>query len=543
MNQVERLHGREARLNLAENLYHSIPEDSRKELDVFARRRFPKGAEEGFPMWHEERIAGLLNYMNSDSEKAAEFSHRNKWDPQSRAADLVVQHAQGTPAQEVEQWDLNRQQNFHQKVSEFKDLHQKLHVAFLSVQRAAKQADHSWLKRKQKETLKKSEGFDLNDQELETLEALTSVFDSCGEEFKTASFMANNYTPSLDDIHRAMLSYESDVVGAALDAHKLPVTAENREMLQILLRAKSKDKLGKSEGFGQEALEFKPFDKGAVSFAAKAQEAYKAGKIKRVKLGGKHSAGSRLLRDSEGQVWFLKPGSGGLSSAKGVTEEKASASRREVAFNQVASLCGMQDFVPKSALLVVNGQETAMMQFFAGKYRPVNKIRKERMLDSLFAPYIENTVLHRCATLDYLMGNTDRHAGNVLSDGKEFKLIDAGSAFAGDSFNPLDPKTFIPIYLRAFSSRDFKVMTPKERFDLMPKLNEQAEFSFMGWLQSLPMGQILHLLHRYGINSEPFVRRYNELMGCSGPKNEFLNKFWSGMAINGSSIPVDQSKI
>jgi hypothetical protein len=532
MNQIERMHGRKARLNLAENLYKSIPEESRKELDVFVRRRFPKGTAEGFPMWHEERIAGLLNYMNSDSEKAAEFSHRNGWDPQSRAAHLVIGHANGKSATEVDTWDAQRQAAFHEKVGQFKDLHQKLHVAFLSLQRASKKADKSWLSKRVPVELKKSEEspLSLSDTEQEALSALVDKFDTDGPEFKTASFMANGYEPTQEDLELAILEHEADPDGIALMSHKLPVTDDNKKRLRLLITAQKGSKLKKSEGSSPRA-QVQPFDYQAAGFAAKAKEAFLNGKVKKVELGGKHSAGSALFKDADYKTWFLKPGSGGVSSAKGVVEEKASASRREVAFNLIAQMCGMQDFVPKSALLLIDGRETAMLEFFDGQYRPINKIRKEHKIETIFEPYIANAVIHKCAVLDYLMGNTDRHAGNVLSDMENFKLIDAGSAFAGNSFSPLDPKTFIPIYLRAFSGRDFKVLTPQERFEFMPKLSDSQEPILLNWLQNIPVGAILHLMHRYGLNSDPFMTRYNKMMSYPGKKSEFITKFWAGVTV------------
>jgi len=165
---------------------------------------------------------------------------------------------------------------------------------------------------------------------------------------------------------------------------------------------------------------------------------------------------------------------------------------------------------------------------------PLTKLRKEQFdVSKIFEPLVGNGLLHKLAALDYLLGQTDRHAGNVLSNKYgHFKLIDAGSTFAGKDFDPAnDPKSFIPIYLRCFSPRDFRVLTPEERFQIFPKPSNKGDAALTYWLDSIPEGQIVHLLHCYGIQSQPVVDRLNKLKSYVGLKSEFLNKFYAGMPV------------
>lgn len=273
---------------------------------------------------------------------------------------------------------------------------------------------------------------------------------------------------------------------------------------------------------------FSEFDKAGVALV---KNAINKDKLRSVKLDGKHSGGSSLFLDEVNNiVWLLKPGSGGQSRAQGIGEDTASQSRREVAFNKVADIVGLGKFVPASYLVLMDGNEVAMLQFFGAEYKNLNTVRKERPLDTVFAPHIPSGIVHRLAFLDYLLGQVDRHAGNVMANQfNEIKLIDAGSTFAGRSFSPArDPRSFIPIYLRAMSSKDFMNLTPEERCEKMPIPTEYGEQSLRNWVESLPEGQIVNLLNKYGINPQFVIDRLKVAKNYPGKLSEFLNKFWSG---------------
>jgi len=294
-----------------------------------------------------------------------------------------------------------------------------------------------------------------------------------------------------------------------------------------------KNELSKAEQAFQanKARVIQPFNVSDSPGAALAENASHKGAIEEVKLGGKHSAGSSVFMDQVNHiVWLLKPGSGGQSRALGINEEKASSSRREVAFNKIACLIGLQNYVPLSYLIMMDDQEVAMLEFFAGDYENLNKVRATRTQESIFQPYASSGILHRLAFLDYLLGQVDRHAGNILiNKSGQFRLIDAGSTFAGPSFSPAtDPRSFIPVYLRSSTSKDFNNLTPLERLKRMPQPTAQGEAALQNWIHNLPEGQVINLLNKYGINPQPVLDRLNRLKAYNGPVYEFLNKFWSG---------------
>lgn len=68
MNRMEAKHGLPGRQMLASNLYHAIPVQYRGALDRFQADR-AGSAYDGSPIQHEEKLAALLNYMNSRHDR------------------------------------------------------------------------------------------------------------------------------------------------------------------------------------------------------------------------------------------------------------------------------------------------------------------------------------------------------------------------------------------------------------------------------------------------------------------------------------------
>ncbi len=135
--------------------------------------------------------------------------------------------------------------------------------------------------------------------------------------------------------------------------------------------------------------------------------------------------------------------------------------------------------------------------------------------------------------MDYLLGQPDRHAGNIMIDeGDNIRFIDAGSAFCGLSFSPgSDPKSFVPFYLRVFTPWKFNTLTPQERFNVMPTLKADADQALKAWVDAINEGQIVNILNQFNINPQPFVNRLNALRYYAGTKSDFLRKFYSNLPV------------
>ncbi len=118
-NRVHNKYGPKAAMNLANNLYNSIPDDSKEALNQYVGHIYG-GAQPPALKHHEEHIAHLLSYLNSSNRRDSFHSNQmGHFDPEVR-------------------------QEFHGKMKR----------AHKAVQTAAKLADVKWTKKVMKNPLK-----------------------------------------------------------------------------------------------------------------------------------------------------------------------------------------------------------------------------------------------------------------------------------------------------------------------------------------------------------------------------------------------------
>lgn len=500
LNRVEAKYGKRAKQNLVHNLWNTIPEENKNALIHHVASK-NAGKDLHPTVWHEEHLAHLLNYLNT---------------PEVR--DEYHNNAGHTSEQKLE-------------------IQSKLKQAHKIVNKAAKMADKKWLNRvlhkSMYEDLSKSEEWDLSDQEKESIYDNLRVYrENDYPEFKAAKFISSGYEPSQEEMNDALGNNEGDYESAALQAYKIPHTEENIKTLREIVSLNS---LNKSD-----------IEVAAIPRVVKAvfpdgewlaeivRQGFYTRNIKPIGLSGQHSSGTAVVKDlNTDQVYLLKPGSGNLSNALGVKEEQADSSTREVVFSKIANLSGLGMYVAPAELLLMDNNKVAGVNFFGKDYRSLGKLRHDKELDlmPIFNKYLQSGILYKWAVLDYILGQTDRHANNMMMNRNgDVKLIDAGSAFAGPSFSPAtDPKSFIPFYLRVFCQRDFKTLTPTEREEIMPKISKEADVALAHWIDNLPEGNMVKLMSEYGINPDPSISRLKTIKSYPGSKSEFIRKFYSNL--------------
>lgn len=448
-NRVNNKYGPKAALNLTQNLYNHIPEDSRNALNQYVKHKYG-GAKPPDTKYYEEHLAHLVSYLNNPNERKNFHSKQpGHWDPiNNHLTDKGIEYQT------------------------------KMKQGYRALQGASKIANKNWLKKiVPVKNLNKTEWF-----------------------------------PSLEEIAFAQnffneeIELNQDLIKNDMDVSVIP---------RIV----------------------KPFNLSAQETAKRIQRAFDSNSVHTIQLKGKHIKGSALARDPETEiVYLLKPGYGNLSPAQGVREESASQSRREVAFPKMAAVMGLGYFFVKAELIYLDGMEVAALEFLPSNFKGLDKWKKDPNvnLSLIFNNFLKNAILYKWATIDYLLGQPDRHAGNIMMDNAfNVKLIDHGSAFAGIAFDPAgDSKSFVPYYLRVFSPRKFTMLTPSERLKTLPFLSKFDDDLLKYWLDDLSEGKILNLYNEYGINSEPFIERLKIIRNWPGPKYDFLNKFYSD-ALNG----------
>ncbi len=508
-NRVSQKYGKSGAKRLAVNLFNAIPKDHQNHMQAFVSSKYPDGGLQA-PEWHEEHLAHLISYIN---------------DPSVRQ-DYHKKLAGHTSPVTGELSDKG--QAFHSKMKQ----------AYRYFQQASRKADPSWTKQikapVQNSALHKSMDWTPSKADEEAVMDMLHTFHDGLPEFEAAKFMANQKTPTQEEIETALAEYEGNYESAALMAHGIEVNDENLRLLNKII---DMQEMSKSE-FDVAIMPriVQAFNNESLFVADMVREAFAGNEVKPIKLGGKHSAGTALLKNPEDEVlWLLKPGSGKVSPAMGANEEFASQSRREVAFNQIASVLGLGKYVPRAALIVLDGIEVAALEFFSEGYKPVERVikDKDRKLDEIFAKFVDNGLIYKWAAMDYLLGQPDRHAGNIMIDeGDNIRFIDAGSAFCGTSFSPAsDPKSFVPFYLRVFTPRKFNTLTPQERFNVLPVLKADSDQALKAWADGINEGQVVSILNQFNINPQPFVNRLNALRYYVGTKSEFLRKFYSNLMI------------
>ncbi len=540
-NRVSQKYGKSGALRLATNLYNAIPETNRKVLRAFgesrAKQRYANdwqaatgstkmathmdtGAPHGLEpvansfhpkLWHEEHLSYLQTYLNNPEVRQS-FHAR------------IPGHTSPVTGQLT-----SKGQAFHSKMKQ----------AYRHVQQAARKADKGWTERINAPTrnaqLHKSQDWTPTESDTAAAADMLHMFHDGLPEFAAAKFLANQYAPTQEEIEAALNEHEGNYADAALMAHGLEVNPQNLSLLKKIMDMQEVSKSEFQAAIMPRLVE--PFNTEAIPVADLIRETFTNNEVRPVELGGKHSEGTALLKNPEdGTLWLLKPGSGNPSPSLGVREETASQSRREVAFNQIAGLMGLGHYVPRSALVVLDGKEVAALEFFSNDFKPLERVRKDqdRKLAEIFSRFVPNGLIYKWAAMDYLLGQPDRHAGNIMvDDGDNVRFIDAGSAFAGPSFSPAtDPKSFVPFYLRVFTPRKFKTLTPEERFKVMPQIPANADEALKYWVDSINEGQIVAILNQFQINPQPVVNRLKALRDFPRPKSEFLRMFYSGLAHN-----------
>jgi len=333
--------------------------------------------------------------------------------------------------------------------------------------------------------------------------------------------------------HRVFADEDEDVSGAALEAYDIEPTEANRTALHL---AESMPSFGKSDGILPviETYKITPVNPSAVSVADAIQRAADSGYINPVKLNGKHSKGTMLAKDPHTKkIYLLKPGSGKNSPARGISEISATQSEREAAFWHVADAWGIGDSFPRADLILVNNHQTAAMELLGVKYRNLGSKKREDLAlpARILEPYRQNTTLFKWSLIDFVLGNPDRHSQNMMvdPDNKTVKLIDHGSALAGQSFDPSDDdNSFIPFYLRAWTNRKFKEMSPQDRTRHMPGIDRRGEQVFDQWVDDLDEDNMAEILLSYNVNPDPAMQRLAMIRAMPGPKWVVLNRLWAG---------------
>lgn len=331
---------------------------------------------------------------------------------------------------------------------------------------------------------------------------------------EAAKFLTGKEVP-IETIRNFLWESDGDYKEAVFKAFEI-YDEKDKKAFDSILEIKD---LSKSEEAVMKGAKVIALSDTANEIAQEIQKTFNDGKVREVKLGGKHSSGSMISEDENGNTWLLKPGSGKNSPAKGVNEESASQSKREAAFSAVARAWGLGGYTPRTELLSIDGKEYAAIEMLPIFWQNLSRASKidPNLSRRALEPYLRKGSVHQWAVLDYVLGNPDRHGNNMMvgpaDEGNPLALIDHGSSWAGHSFDPgSDHNSFVPFYLRAWApEKGFNGMDFEEKIKYIPMLSGQNELHLINWIMSLNPDTIANIAFKFGINPEASIDRLNKL--------------------------------
>lgn len=222
-----------------------------------------------------------------------------------------------------------------------------------------------------------------------------------------------------------------------------------------------------------------------------------------------------------------------ISPAAGVAQESATQSQRECAFWKVADEIGIGNFFPRADLLIINGAQVAALRLLPFDFKTLAQIIKQdpNMAIRILEPYRRTGILFKWAIIDFVLGNVDRHGGNIMAnpDG-EVALIDHGSAFAGNGFDPAhDSNSFIPFYLRAsVRGKNFNQLSFSEKIRVMPTVGPEVNKALEEWINQIDVDKIQEILENFGIDPQPTLDRLDRLKAAAQATtvDSAINQLW-----------------
>lgn len=353
--------------------------------------------------------------------------------------------------------------------------------------------------------------------------------------FEAVRWLTQGQVLSEEAQHRALWREDADPVRAALVAYAQEPTPEAIKTVRAWMDMAEKNPSSRvEEEVPAQAVAPKvPADGQAAADAVR--RAFDAAHVFKVALGGKHSAGSMLARDPEGgKTLLLKPAAGGQSAAAGAAEDLSTQPQREAAAWHLAEEWGLGQYLPRADLLLVGEIEVAAIEMLQKPFTLLEDIDQQSpgIARMFLKKYLAGGTLHRWGFFDYVIGNPDRHARNMMADPKgSVRLIDEGSAFAGEKFDPArDRNSFVPFYLRAWAPRHFNSAPLSSKTKWMPRLGQADERELRMWAAGLSGEKLRTTLLRYGVAARVCLDRFQRLQELikSMPVDMAVNVAWIG---------------
>jgi hypothetical protein len=243
-------------------------------------------------------------------------------------------------------------------------------------------------------------------------------------------------------------------------------------------------------------------------------------------IAGNDPKNSWLIKGEPTNAPAVKSAKNGLQSSK------------EVAFYNIATKVFNfdQKFFPRAILGEISLHKkrwpAAAIHMLDNSFIPAVELHKKdkQQMAHVLSPLLKSGDIHKLGVMYYILGEADAHGQNMLTDGKELKMIDHGTSFSDETFEPSqDNHIFIPYFFRVGKIKDR--MSNEDKYSHMPLISDiNVRSDLKHWLLSIDGQAIRSELEKIGIDAEPSVSRLNkvkELISASDRPDEVINRLWT----------------
>jgi hypothetical protein len=251
---------------------------------------------------------------------------------------------------------------------------------------------------------------------------------------------------------------------------------------------------------------------------------------------GHFTTDSFIVGDEPKDSWLLKLEPKNKPGVKSLKDTGPQFIKEACFYKLAHSVFGLVDYIPHSVMgeIQKDGKPhyAVAIKMLPDDYKIAQDLEKddEHEFKALIGELTREGVVHKIATMFYILGEADSHGGNVMTNGKGLQMIDHGSSFANLAFDPSkDTDIFIPYILRV--ENDVKQNSNNEtKFQGLPRIrNPKVAEELRDWILRLDPNLIKELMFKYKLDPSPELYRLEEikeLVKQSKYPDSLINSIW-----------------
>lgn len=232
---------------------------------------------------------------------------------------------------------------------------------------------------------------------------------------------------------------------------------------------------------------------------------------------GHFTKNSFIVGNDPMNSWLMKLEPKNKPGIKSVKHTGPQVVKEAAFYNLAYDVFGLASQIPHACLGSID-KDKAPHHVVAIKMLPDNfklaqdlEGQEKRSFTDVLAKFTQDGTVHKISTMFYILGEGDSHGGNVMTNGIHMQMIDHGSSFANEQFDPAkDEDIFIPYILRFGKVRS--AMTKEQKLEAMPRIrNAQAEVDLKHWILTLDGDLMQREMNLFGLDPRPALMRLEKI--------------------------------